>query len=193
MQDCNPRREYGIGCKTTVAYERCKYEGSLGNAAKRCSNDTGGSKLRGVPARGNVLLGRLPNGEPRRTVAWPCTSADTAGERFRELVMFELGLRNGLFSVCPLVVIGSRRAPSTMSPRLKPRLRTRRWLDSAGAPNNSSTKLLPRFRALSSKLLLSARRLNALDIGRGVCSWNGEPSRAGTVATDCGCQVWALD
>lgn len=55
--------------KTIIVYKRPKNTGSLGIAAKRCSNDAGGSKLKGVVARGKVLLGRPPKGEPRRTVA----------------------------------------------------------------------------------------------------------------------------
>jgi hypothetical protein len=156
--------------KTVIGYERRKYAGSLGIAAKRCSNDTGGSKLRGVVARGNVLLGRLPKGDPRRTVPWPSCPKDMTGECSEGLGNVEAAFINGLFWVWALEDNGRRRAPSTISPRLKPRLLTRRWLDSAGAPKSSSTKLLPRLRALSSKLLLRARRLNTLDMGRGVCS-----------------------
>jgi hypothetical protein len=75
-----------------------------------------------------------------------------------------------------------------MSPKLKPRLRTRRWLDSAGAPNMWLMKLLPRFRAWSSKLC-RALRLKAREIGRGACNCTGEPSLG---RADAACHVRAL-
>lgn len=115
-----------------------------------------------------------------------------AGECSEGVGIVEPGLTKGLFSARSAADNGRRLAPSTMSPRLNPRLLTRRWLDSAGAPKSSSTKLLPRFRARSSKLLLRARLLNTLDMGRGVHSWNGEPNRVGWLAEECGCQVCAF-
>ena len=148
-------------------------------AAKRCSNDAGGSNPCEVDARGNVLLGRLVNGDPRRMVARPCTSAGLTGDSCWALAWTAPGgWANGLKPVGPLVDNGRRREPSTMSPKLKPRLRTRRWLDSAGAPKTWLMKLLPRLRAWSSKLC-RALRLKAREMGRGACSWNGEPSRGG--------------
>ena len=85
---------------------------------------------------------------------------------------------------------GRHRTPSTISPRLKPRLRTRRWLDCAGAPKTWSMKLLPRLRVCSSKLC-SARRLKGREMGRGACNCRGEPSLAG-FADGGACQVLAL-